>query len=870
MELKIDKDIFKDYAIEFKEVNPEDFTQSIDLDGNVKSRDIFEIDNGGKKIIIKPNDDGYINDELQKSIDLNTKNTVVINAAVGQGKSYAILQTLKRFIEKSSSENKYLIFVASPFVNLVEQYHHDLIELGIDNDLIYNYNSLSDVRTRNYLEKPIQILTVNCLLGNSGENSFKNSSVKKTYINDLVRKCEKDKIKVIFIYDEIHDSYHNFDEKYVFNLWKWKNVIHKNFIISATYNEASKVPIEYLAELTDKRIKIIESERIRISDKQSHLFLHYSESWKYNSKTIEIRSLITELSKTKCELDILCFSKSLAKEISNKTGVFAKRIKEHLEQEIQLCTSDDSFGSNNLKEKSKNKFDKTKCNIGTNFKTGVSIKKKNHSFVVILPPRSKRQSFKNEYGIFNGGINSIIQALARQREKGEIHIILPKPDPFDYESLPKTKMSITQKRYFENCYNLVSNKTPQQKNNCNVVRYIPLIIQEKLLKDFYKDELYADVKAEIEYIKKQKRTDDYLSLEYTRYEEFKLKHGENYLSSEFPIFGEDLSAYVTYSSLTNQFINCELQEIYHKTTIVFNKSKVKNELREHLKNYFPSTLYSLYTSISNFMMFYILSRNWLFENFQLKVRSYSEKAGPSSDEVKGYNPKTKEFEIAFLEIISELFYGLNFKFKKLKNRYIVSYDRANYVSDNIYQTKLINKINLDENEINRYNFFKIYEYFINAVLKEIKSYTKNQRSFNYIETYNNIPQSFFSVENREKFKVFKKLINSDLFFSNDIFSFKNRVINEESNTGGLIAIYRIINEDFFELEGVKITPKNGKRENVNKILLKKEISQSIFKVNTIESPKVSSNYLFNLKEYNKQTQKEQQKYFEEIISSLEI
>ncbi len=52
-----------------------------------------------------------------------------------------------------------------------------------------------------------------------------------------------------------------------------------------------------------------------------------------------------------------------------------------------------------------------------------------------MPPIGARLPFKNLYGIFSGGINSVIQALARQRKKGEIHIILGRHSRFDFSSL---------------------------------------------------------------------------------------------------------------------------------------------------------------------------------------------------------------------------------------------------------------------------------------------------------------------------------------------------------------------------------------------------------------------------------------------------
>ena len=33
-----------------------------------------------------------------------------------------------------------------------------------------------------------------------------------------------------------------------------------------------------------------------------------------------------------------------------------------------------------------NRYNPSKCNVGTNFKSGVSIEKENHAFVIILPP----------------------------------------------------------------------------------------------------------------------------------------------------------------------------------------------------------------------------------------------------------------------------------------------------------------------------------------------------------------------------------------------------------------------------------------------------------------------------------------------------
>ena len=222
---------FDDFPIEFKQINPEDFPQ-------------FEV---SEKSIISPNSQGYIKDALNEKLRLGDKNTVVINAGVGQGKTHAIIDIVKQYYERE----EFVIFIASPFVSLVEQYYNDVLEKGIPEDDVFRYEVLGNEELPQFWRKRIHIVTANCLLGNPGEDAFINSQVKRYYLNRLSKYCETKDKKVVFIYDEIHDTIHNFKEQYIFNLWKWRKVIHKNFIISATYNEASKVVIEYLAEFYD-------------------------------------------------------------------------------------------------------------------------------------------------------------------------------------------------------------------------------------------------------------------------------------------------------------------------------------------------------------------------------------------------------------------------------------------------------------------------------------------------------------------------------------------------------------------------------------------------------------------------------------------
>ncbi|WP_268225785.1 DEAD/DEAH box helicase family protein [Sinomicrobium oceani] len=196
--MTLSKQYFQDFPIEFKQINPEDFPN-------------FEVD---EKVGISPNEQGYINDALQENINIDKKNTLVINAAVGQGKTYSIIQIIKRYFE---ADKDYVIFVAAPYTSLVQQYCHKIHEAGIPQEEIYSYNYIGNETHIDAWDCHIQVLTVNALLGNPGDDAFINTEEKRNYLNYLVRKCEQYCRKAVFVYDEIHDAIHNFKEELIFN-----------------------------------------------------------------------------------------------------------------------------------------------------------------------------------------------------------------------------------------------------------------------------------------------------------------------------------------------------------------------------------------------------------------------------------------------------------------------------------------------------------------------------------------------------------------------------------------------------------------------------------------------------------------------------
>ena len=764
---------FEDFPIEFKQLDIEDFSK------------VFKVE----KTIIEIEGMEFLNDVIQRKIKIQRKNTVVINTPVGNGKSYAIIQTIKRYYE---AEEDFLIFVASPFVSLVDQYCKSIVEFaGIPETQIYNYNKIGRSK-ESYINKKIQVITANTLLGNPGDDGYKNSDAKREYLKNLQEHCEKNNIKVVFIYDEIHDVIHNFKEEYIFNLWNWKNVIHKNFIISATFSEASKVVIEYLAELTDRKIQIIESKRKKNKDNDSKLFLHYSSAHFFTNETQEIKNTILDILKRDKNIDILSYSKSLAKSIIADKNLGGK-LKEKF-GELNDCTSENIDNERPENTPPENRFDNNKCNIGTNFKSGVSIQKENHAFVIILPPRSTQSTFKNKYGIFSSGITSIVQAIARKRKMGEIHIILPRPNEFDFNSL-KSFISEEQLNHFKEWYKLIQHHTENIKEK-EKAYYIPLKFQSWFLKDFYGEKLLKSVQSGIDYSKTESRG-DLARLDFPPYKNFVLNRGEGYLAQTYKFWGADLSAYLTYCAFTNQFVNCTLSEINHKTLLFFKEDKIQKELWSFYDLYLGEDYFYSFIDLSNFNMVYKDIRTRIFGEFTLK---YKKKESEKWETISPY--KNPSFEKQLLRFVAHLFYGNTYHnledYKaRLKD---LDYTRSEYFLDGISCSQDLNLEELDYNEEQKERTlaFQNLDYFREKLIRKITPYSRGSENYNFLPV-----KPFNDFITTEEIPKFNQLItyfrNNDNFIKNGVWEFLRKfpIQTQEKKEN---SFYTVLLEDFFYIE----------------------------------------------------------------------
>lgn len=796
---------FTDFPIEFKEINPEDFPH-------------FEV---GEKIIISPNEEGYITGNLIPRINLDEKNTVLINAGVGQGKTHSVIEIVKHYYERS----EYLIFIASPFVSLVEQYYNDIIDKGIPETSVFRYEILGNETTGDYTSHRVHIVTANCLLGNPGEDAFINSWVKRQYLNTLADTCRRNNRKVVFIYDEIHDTIHNFKEKYIFNLWKWKETIHKNFIVSATYNEASKVVIEYLAELTTNKIQIIESQRSRFRERQSDLILHYNPAYFYKNNNEDIANVFRELVSRNMEIDVLCYSKTLAESIvfDKYEGISKELHKKYTE--INNCTSELINGHRPDRAIPQNRYNNNKCNVGTNFKTGISIHKENHALVIIMPPRSSKMPFQNLSGIFSTGNNSIIQAIARKRKKGEIHIILPRPTEFSYETLP---FEGEKKLAFINLYDAIKFHKAPEKN----VRYMPLTNQRQELQSFYQNTLRANVEVEISKVNNLNR-EDKVRLLFPEYKLFLLEDGEDYLASEIPFFGGDLSAYITYSAITNQFINCNLKGITHKNILFFEEGNIQRGLDKYYNSHFLDNHYSLY-SLVNDRMFYEEFRKDIFAFYEVRL-----KIGDKWHPVKlgGQSKASRAFELQLIGFVQRMLKPQNpFVISNFYNRNSLVdgvYSRSQYLLESISNSKNVDlsNTNLVDAVKQKIKSFQTLEKLRRKTIRNIKSEIIGANLLQYLPNKpftNFVGEDLFEVR-----EMLQYLLEEDFFLNLGVYEFARR-FKDKTETKKLEVLYSIILEDFFDSEPSRLP--TGNRAYIKKIITKKRLPRLIEISNFVDFP----------------------------------
>ena len=421
----------------------------------------------------------------------------------------------------------------------------------------------------------------------SGIDGVEQNKFKSKYYDYLIEYCKEFNVKVIFIFDELHESIGSFRKDLIPYLFKWKDVIYKIFAVSATFTESTIPIIKLLAQLTDKKIKILEGNRVQ-KDVLSDLYLYF-----YNVPTYKIDyPAFTDVFKTAVSrkkyatINVLTYSESIAKKIvESNLGAYLK----NKFKQINLCTS-----------KSDN-FNSIGSNVGTKFKTGVNFTVKDSALVILLPP-----SFIdiNNRGIFSDGINSVIQAVARARNPNiDIHIIMSSPNK-----------TIGNSQYLDLNDIYLSNTD-----------YLSLSEQNRILKKEY-DERKRAISIEEKLVS---QLDSDIKVEIDSFDWYKLVEGDKYLHNNYDIFGKNLSNYTTWAAYNNQFVNCRLKSVFVRDVIKFYKDGILKGLDEHFsKSVIDSESFYLESDLSIFYNLYN-------ELFQSRVKLVKDK-----DSEKKITPST--------------------------------------------------------------------------------------------------------------------------------------------------------------------------------------------------------------------------------------
>lgn len=480
---------------------------------------------------IQPDQEGYITDSLSKKLDHDRSETVVVNVGVGQGKTY----TAHKLVEHYADEG-FIVLMVSPFKRLIDRDYLELSERFGGRYKIANYRQLESKRSGeeqwDLAICQIHCMSIHALLGYPGEDSVLQAAAKREYLKLIVHLTRKNDKKAVIIFDEIHEAVHVFKEQLIYYLRKWKDLVHRSYVLSATFNEASTVCVEYISAMTDYKLHLVSSSRGRdrqVEGRISRLHLLLLDSH-YEQAKGTVPTLASEAFKTGKKVNILTAYKSTAEELHKSIKEKTKRAK------LQTSDSGETFDESNL-------------NVGTTFKTGVSIENSDQLFIVVAPTTSNNSSSRQ--GIFSDGIPSIVQALARPRNGGDVVVCLPLPDV------------LIEGDYIAGLKEL----TPDLLDT-PTVQYVA---QEGMRTEI--DSLYHRLRSEIK-DEISEAEEEYNSLEegetrphleFPTFERFTLEQGQALLAKTNYSFGRDVAPYLIWAAFNDQFLSCHLASIWtHK------------------------------------------------------------------------------------------------------------------------------------------------------------------------------------------------------------------------------------------------------------------------------------------------------------------
>lgn len=464
--------------------------------------------------------------------------TVVFNIQVGKGKTRACYDLIEKYAKEG-----YIVLVLSPFKKLVEKDHANLTKRGLE---AFNYEHLGQTMEaakqpgyhfnfQPHVDHNIHVMTINCLLQNPGEAAYDQLKIKQEFLQGVLNSCyDEDRIekKVVMFFDEIHESIHNFKDEFIPNLIKWKGVVHKAYISSATFTPAAIPAIQRIGAITGGNITVYETPRLKI-DQPVSLHLHLFEQGYSGQNLMPVDYLLRKIiedNKSK-QINMLTGHKSMANGL-----VDADKNPDNTD----LINAVGQLKPNLITGENDNEFKQDRNNLGTAFKTGVDIEQSDSVFVCILPCISGNDP---KYGIFSDGLPSIIQSMARIRRIGHVHVLMLKPSTI---------------------INRESNLSylPQEiTDNTDTEGYIP------------QNSFYTELEATYNRLKKrveeqiaalndiQTQGNLQLGSSYPTFSNYLVEDSQKKLLANHYSYGKELNAYILWGAINGQFCNATLAEI---------------------------------------------------------------------------------------------------------------------------------------------------------------------------------------------------------------------------------------------------------------------------------------------------------------------
>jgi len=613
----------------------------------------------------------YIAKELIQKLELGKSDTTVVNIGTGDGKSFTANRLIKFY-----AENGYIVIVAFPFILLTGENFGKIKKSINPNISIVNYKNLDQNNLEEYVKANVHCITINCLMGNAGEDKKGQLKVKKQYLSRLQEYCAVNHKEVILFFDEIHAGIYNFNPKRTKELNGWKTLVKKVFVLSATFTEASFIVLGMLAKkLTNYKMTIYNCER-RKFPMQANLHLNITKQ-RYTSKDISplfyLKRIIEEALSKNHQVNILVATRSLTDALTNPDS------DEPLAKYI--CSLNLRKLVGNVDAYKDQFFDSTGSNIGTTFSTGLSISDSKNTFIIITPVFSGPDSQKLA-SIFMNGSPAITQAFARLRNGGDLHVFM---------SMPTHLISGS---YLDKAPEFLTDLKKAFYRDCNR--------QTKIVENAYRSH-----NKHIRNLAAYGRI-DWDRLHHRKREEFILMQSQYELAANYESFGKKVNPFIIWAACHDQFTNCTLKTInlIAKQTeptvkVEIAEDTIIPDLRKLLSDDIGSKISVLSYKEALDLMFnqiHIHKENGVFDS-QWKEIIYRGKS--VSREHSKYHPAITK---ALINILYQLKYGKE-----------VNYNCSSYILGNIFLSKCCkytkppkNNDNTDSNNfLNRHNNLKV-------------------------------------------------------------------------------------------------------------------------------------------------------------------